>query len=529
MSVTQVKQTAPPPEATSAAEPGTAARRLPAVPVWLPAALPAALMLVVGRYHLRQPTLGWDENATWIASQRTPGQIVELARHFDGVISPYYLFMHFWTAAFGDSEFWLRAPSLLAVAAAVGVAGELGRRLGTPGTGLLGGLLLVLVPQLSRYAQDARAYGLAFLFATLSTLLLYRALQRPSWSRWIAYAGLVTLLGWAHIIGLLVLAGHAYAILGRWRAQRDRAMLRWAVVTPVAIVPVLPFVYLGLTQRGNQLDWMPPMTLGQVWSAPGAIFGSAAAGLLLVGLAFAARGSDRRVLRELAVLAVVPPALLLAVSFAGSSLWVPRYVLFVVPAVALLAASALLPAAGAAGAAATGAAATGAATTGAATTGAATTGRGLPLRALGALVMLAAVSVPAHHDVRRPVSHMGADFRTVSRVIAREQRPGDVIVYGESGTWSLRAGIDYQLRGRQKPRDVLLQTPAAEVGELGAVQCADKVACLADAQRVWFFRQWQTKAPLSNAGTLTSTLREKYRQAGVWHATKATLVLFERR
>ena len=36
---------------------------------------------------------------------------------------------------------------------------------------------------------------------------------------------------------------------------------------------------------------------------------------------------------------------------------------------------------------------------------------------------------------------------------------------------------------------MLLQTPAAEVGELAAVQCADKVACLqARAKRVWFFR-----------------------------------------
>jgi mannosyltransferase len=496
-SVTQVDQTRTAPETPPASEPPVRAPRWWAVlPPWLPAVLPAVLMLVVGRWHLRQPTLGWDENATWIASQRTPGQIVDLARHFDGVISPYYMFMHFWTSVFGDSEFWMRAPSLLAVSIAVGIAAELGRRLFSPGVGLLAGLLLVLVPQLSRYAQDARAYGFAFLFATLATFLLYRALQRPAWSRWIPYAVVVTLVGWAHILGLLVLVAHAYAVLSRWRAQRDRPLLRWLIVTPVAVVPVLPFVYLGLTQRGSQLDWIPPMSLSQVWAAPGAIFGSAAAGLLLIGLAFAVRGPDRRVVRELAVLAVVPPVLLIAVSFAGPSLWVPRYVLFVVPAVALLAAAAL---------------------------------RGLRLPALGVIVLLAAVGVPAQHEVRGKVSHMGADFRTVARVIAADQQPGDVIVYGAHGTWSLRAGIDYQLRGRQKPGDVLLRTPAAQVGELEAVQCADEVACLGTAKRVWFFRQWKTGTPLSDAGTLTGTLRTKYRQAQVWHATKATLVLFERR
>jgi mannosyltransferase len=452
-------------------------------------------MLVAGRFRLRQPTLGWDENATWIASQRTPGQIVDLARHFDGVISPYYMFMHFWTAVFGDSELAMRAPSLLAVAAGVGVAGELGRRLFTPGVGLFGGLLLVLVPQLSRYAQDARAYGLAFLFATVATLLLYRAVQRPGWARWIAYAALVTLAGFAHMLALLVLSGHAYVVLSRWWTSRDRALLRWIVVTAVALVPVLPLVYLGLTQRGDQLDWIPAMNLDQVWAAPGAIFGSAAAGLLLIGIALTVRGPDRQVIRELAVLATLPPIVLIAVSFVTSSLWVPRYVLFVVPMICLLAAAAL---------------------------------RGLRLRALLALVLLAGIAVPAQREVRGPASHMGANFRAIAGIIEREQQPGDVIVYGTSGTWSLRAGIDYQLRDQQRPRDVLLTTPAAEVGELSAVQCADPVACLGRSRRVWFFRQWQTGRPLSNAGPLTETLTGDYRQVQVWHATKATLVLLER-
>jgi mannosyltransferase len=251
-----------------------------------------------------------------------------------------------------------------------------------------------------------------------------------------------------------------------------------------------------LTQRGDQLDWIPPMDLDQVWAAPGAIFGSAAAGLLLIGVALAVRWPDRQVTRELAVLATLPPVVLIAVSFVTSSLWVPRYVLFVVPVICLLAAAAL---------------------------------RGLRLRALLALVLLAGIAVPAHDEVRGPASHMGANFRAVAEIISREQRPGDVIVFGVSGTWSLRAGIDYQLRGRPQPRDVLLTTPAAEVGELNAVQCADPVACLGTSPRVWFFRQWQTGEPLDDAGLLTNTLTSDYRVVRTWHATKATLVLLERR
>ncbi|GAA3340626.1 hypothetical protein GCM10020358_28930 [Amorphoplanes nipponensis] len=471
--------------------------------VWGPSVAPALLMLLVGRIGLRRPALGWDENATWLAGGRSVGQIVELARHFDGVIAPYYLFMHFWTAVFGDSEFWLRAPSLLAVALGVGVSAELGRRLFGPLTGLLTGLLLVTVPQLSRYAQDARAYGLVFLFAALATLLLHRALARPSWGRWIGYAVTVTLLGLAHILALLVLIGHAYAVVTR--ARRDAAgtrPLRWVVVTAVAVLPVLPFVYLGLTQRGTQLDWLPPMTVGQVLAAPGDIFGAAAVGLLLIGLALVARHRDARLLRELAVLAVAPPAVLLGVSFLTSPVWVPRYALIVVPAVCL---------------------------------GAAVSLRAVPWRAIAALVLLAAVGAPAQQSLRGATSHMGPDFRTVGRLLERHQQPGDVIVYGTSGTWSLRAGVDYQLRGRAKPRDVLLRTPAAEVGELDAVQCADPVACLGPARRVWLFR-WQppgrqltAAAPLAATGPLGPVLTSRYAVAGEWHATKADLILFERR
>ena len=479
-------------------------RRIPRpLLVLVPSVLPALLTLVAGAIGLSRPSVGWDENATWLVSGRTVGQIVEQARHFDGVISPYYLFMHFWTAAFGDSESALRAPSLIAVALGVGISAEIGRRLFGPAVGLLTGLLLVTVPQLSRYAQDARAYGLAFLFATLATLLLHRALHQPSWRRWSGYGVVVSLLGLSHILALLVLIGHAYAVLTR--ARRDAAgtrPLRWLTVTAVALLPVLPFVLLGATQRGSQLDWLGPMTVKQVLEAPGDIFGAAAVGLLLIGLALTARTRDPRPLRELAVLAVAPPVVLMSVSFVTSSLWVPRYVLVVVPAMCLGAAVAL---------------------------------RAVPLRAVAALLLLIAVGLPAQHDLRERTSHMGPDFRTVAGLVAQHQQPGDVIVYGSAGTWSLRAGLDYQLRGRTKPRDVLLRTPAAEVGQLNAVQCADQVACLGSAQRVWLFRfrparkELTATSPLGDAGAVGRVLTSRYQVVAVWHPTKSNLILFQRR
>ncbi|NUR32186.1 MAG: hypothetical protein HOV83_41130, partial [Catenulispora sp.] len=68
-----------------------------------PSALPGLVMIALTRYHLGKPTLGWDELATLTACRRSLGQIFDLAKHMDGVIAPYYLFMHFWTGAFGIS------------------------------------------------------------------------------------------------------------------------------------------------------------------------------------------------------------------------------------------------------------------------------------------------------------------------------------------------------------------------------------------------------------------------------------------
>ncbi|MEU4162768.1 glycosyltransferase family 39 protein [Actinoplanes sp. NPDC026670] len=479
---------------------GPAPRRVPTTAtLWTlaPSLIPALLMLVVGRFRLGNPSLGWDENASWLVSQRTPAQIIDQAGHFDGVIAPYYMFLHYWTALFGDSEVSMRMPSLIAVAVGVGVAGELGRRLFNPGVGLFSALLLVAVPQLSRYAQEARAYGLAFLFATTATLLLYLAVDRPRRKLlWFFYGLTVALTGLAHIFALLMLAGHFYIVVSRWWLSREKALFAWFPAAIVALLPVLPFVYLGATQRGGQLAWIAEMNLDTVLDAPGAMFGVTVGGLVIIGLALAARWPDRALIRELGVLAVIPPVALIGVSFVTDSVWVPRYVLFVLPAITLCAAAAL---------------------------------HGLRFRSLLVFVLVAATAAPGQLELRGPATHMGADFRALSKVILKHQQPGDVIVYAALGNWSLRAGMDYQLRGKTRPADVLLQTPSAEIGQLAAVECADPAACLGQAKRVWYFRQWKTGEPLDDVGPIGLTLEKDYRQIDIFKKTKGTLVLLERR
>jgi mannosyltransferase len=468
----------------------------------LPSVVPGLVMLVVGAVGLSRPALGWDEHATWSAAERTPGQILDFAGNMDGVIAPYYLFIHFWTAAFGDSVAMIRLPSLLAVALGVALVGELGRRLFTPGVGLVGALIVAAVPQLSRYAQDARAYGIAFLFAVLSTLLLYVALEKPVWWRWLAYGAALTLLGYSHMIGLLILSGHVFAA--------RRSLPRWAVTVVAAVLMVSPLIRLGLSQRGTQLEWIAPMDLHQVLIAPGIIFGAPVVGLMIIGLAFAARGEPARaeqvpeepaggerpaLLGELAALAVLPPVLLIAVSFVTSPLWVPRYVLVVIVPLALLAAVAL---------------------------------RGLPWRTVLALALIVAVGFETQQAVRGPASHGGMDFRRAAAIVAAGQREGDGVVYGRIGTWSLRAGLDYELRDRAAPADLLLRRPAAEVGGLDGAECPE-LTCF-DTARVWYVGARRAGDPMADAGeVLRAKFAAQYRRTGYWLLPLGTIALYERR
>jgi hypothetical protein len=80
--------------------------------------------------------------------------------------------------------------------------------------------LIALVPSVSRFAQEARFYAFAVLAATLATLLLLRALDRPSAPRWLAYTASLALLGYVDVVALSVLAGHAAGAVLRYRHRR---------------------------------------------------------------------------------------------------------------------------------------------------------------------------------------------------------------------------------------------------------------------------------------------------------------------
>jgi uncharacterized membrane protein len=80
-----------------------------------------------------------------------------------------------------------------AMACTVALTGERGRRLYGPVTGALAGLLLTLLPSVSRYAAEARPYAFACLFALLALVVLHVAVDRGGTLWWVLHAVAVAL------------------------------------------------------------------------------------------------------------------------------------------------------------------------------------------------------------------------------------------------------------------------------------------------------------------------------------------------
>ncbi|MEH1012858.1 glycosyltransferase family 39 protein [Micromonospora sp. CPCC 206060] len=461
---------------------------------------PVLTALAVTGYRLTGAQPWRDELATWSAAGRDVDDLFRMAGTIDAVNAPYYLFMHGWTAVFGDSVAALRAPAVLATAAAAGLVAVLGRLLFSARTGLVAGLFYAVVPSTSRYAQEARSYALATAFALLASVLLVRALRRPTPARWLGYALAVTVLGLTHLVALTLLAGHAAGVLAAGRGRRDR-WWGWLLAVVPAVLALTPLVVLGRGQQGRQLDWVDPPTPGDLAALPGVLAQSGQVGGLLLGLA--TLGAVSRGRRGLAVAGcVLLPTVLLLVAGLATPLWVPRYLTFTVPFGCLLAAVA--PGT-------------------------------LRLRAaLLVVAVTALLGVPEQLALRRthewprtaPVDYAGA-----ARIIADGQRPGDAVVYSPRDGWRfLDLAMAYHLRGRPQPRDALLVRDQAARGDLWVDECADPAPCLAGHDRVWLLvAGTPADPPGAVTGARGAALRTGYRTERSWRVPGLTVALLTRR
>lgn len=470
----------------------------PDVRSWGVLVIPGLTGLLAGLWGIGSPSFWRDEAATLEVARFSFHDTFNVLSHVDAVHGAYYLFMHVVVGCLGGSEAATRLPSVLAAGAAAAGTAALGRRLAGPLTGLAAGLIVALSPTVTRYAQEARSYAIVMALAVLATYLFVRALDMRTRRAFAAYAIALAAVGLVHGFALLLLPAHALVL---WR--QDRVIVRrWVVGAGAALVVVAPLFAVDQTQS-RAISWIAAPTpadlghlvesfAGSVWLIPPV--------LVLIGFGLWRRRSPNTPvdLRLLAVgWALVPPLLLIGVSLI-QPVYIFRYVLFCVPALALLVAAGLTR---------------------------------LPRWAAVMVgVLLVVLSIPQQVAVRGQATRED-DLHRLAVILRSHERAADAVVYCRGSYRHIAAAYPDAFTSL---RDVGLRTPAAEAGNLNGVEVKypELSLRLKTIDRVWFIRS--AGCATSGTGDGAAKLRllrqsGDFRLTGTWSYRGGDAYLYERR
>lgn len=297
-------------------------------------ALSGAVAFLTFLVGIAGPSLWIDEGHSWrYANEPLGSMLTTVLGSTNAVEAAYYALLHFWTAIAGNSEIALRLPSAAAMAVAVwAVSKTTGDGAGTRAAAVAG-FVMIALPGVARYAEEARPYAFAVAGVAVSTFMLLRGVSKNERRWWVGYSAALVVVGYFHLLSLLVVPGQLIAVLaigrGQWRRFAAAVAAAFAAVTPLAI--------LGFVQRG-QIGWIPPVQLDYLWTGLSVITGGLAVTACLAMFILVSRG-DRRLFVLGLTTAVATPVLLWMVSL-FTPLYLARYLLGAAPGIAILVAAA---------------------------------------------------------------------------------------------------------------------------------------------------------------------------------------------
>lgn len=470
-------------------------------------AVPPALMFVIALSGISGASFWRDEAATLSAVRRPLPGLWHFLATTDVVHGGYYLCM--WPVAhlLGTGELGMRLPSVVAVAAAAAGVAAIAARLVSERAGLAAGLLFAVFPVASRYGQEARSYAFVMALTALASYLLCRAMSTGGRTRrwWVAYAAVLAVTGWMNLMALLIIPAHGLTVA---MAERKFLCWQWAVSVATTLLAVVPLLVLSWPQRHGTERFLAITSVSAVADMPGRLTGSwevlAVALLLAVAALYSSGRKDTLrllggpgspVTRLCLPWLLAPPVLLLA---AGSfvPLYDPRYILFCVPALAVLAGGGLDALAARAHLTAA-----------------------HPVAGIVAAVAIAgALGIPSQVAYRGDDGH-GDDIRLATRIVAGHQRPGDAVLYQPPWWRQIAAAYPY---GFSQLTDVSLARTPEQAGNFTGVQVPVAAARerLRAVRRVWLveFTSFRPDPVLAAGWTVI----------GRWHPSTFVLVLYQR-
>ncbi|WP_242089929.1 glycosyltransferase family 39 protein [Curtobacterium sp. DN_7.5] len=375
----------------------------------------------------------------------------------------YAFFMHYWIAAFGESELAVRFPSAVAVGITAAALFSILRVIGSWRAAVPAAVAFLLLPRVTAMGIDARSFAFATAAVT-ATVLVFLLAQRPAASRrWWALFTILLALAVALFLysALMVLVFAAWVLLDQ--ARRVRLLTLVIAASATALLATSPLTILASTQRG-QVAWLRnqqvnPYTIGiesffaNAWWLAGAVLA-----LILVGAMMTRStllGSPWLLFLLWTAIPVV--SILLATLIAGP-LFTPRYLSFVSPAIGALV--------------------------------------GLSIATLrrqwrtAVSVTLVVAALPSYLQARSEDGKPGGQpLREVAGFIGEHATPGDAILFGASGTVSLRPRIALAAYPRQFEHldDIALRDPWPETGSYSDRLKPEQAVAAAELkhERVW--------------------------------------------
>jgi mannosyltransferase len=459
-------------------------------------------MLGLALLGITGPSYWRDEASTLSAARRPLPDLWRMLQHTDAVHGVDYVIIWADVRIAGTGELGTRWPSAVAVAITAGMVAMIGRRLVSPRAGLIAGLMFAALPVTTRYGQEVRSYPLVMAVATVASYLLLKAFGEasgtpPKW-RWVACYGLaLAAAGGLNLMSLLIIPAHAITLLlAHRRASRGqprdtcaralsrRHMMRWSAAVAGAIILVSPLLREAWAQRTGTTEFLGrdswPLVGGVPWQLTGAWpVLLAAVPLLLLGTRLG--GPARAALAGLALPWLLVPPLVLLAAGVFTPVFSHRYVLFCVPALALLMGSGLdalvtkasvvlgrLRPAGPG-------------------SGRRDDGGQAPWREpamiVAGLAIVALLGLSQQFAYRAPGGH-GEDIRQAAGIVAGHEHPGDVVLY--THPWWRQFGAAYP-HGFDRLRDISLAESPVKADNLDGTNLSlprirDK---LRTATRVW--------------------------------------------
>lgn len=234
--------------------PAPEARRRYAPPVMLAVGVAMALGLWLRLIDLGSKSLWLDEVSSVTFARMDWHSFANLLWRREGNMAFYYLLLRAWMRL-GQSEFFLRLPSVLFGLATIPAIYLLGKQLFGRRCGLYAALLLAVSGAAVRASQWIRSYSLLLLLVVLSSLFLVQALERASRRRWLLYVLVTALAVYNHfMVGLLILAQWIWLAL--WSSRHRPGKQALAAVIGVGLLSLPAAVYM-LVHNVGQLGWVP--------------------------------------------------------------------------------------------------------------------------------------------------------------------------------------------------------------------------------------------------------------------------------